>query len=168
MKIKVAGIIPESVVDGIGVRFVIFTQGCPHHCPGCHNPTTHPLDGGTEYEVSEIIDMIKEHPICSGVTISGGEPFLQAEACIAISKAAHFLHKDVWVYTGYTIEEILYSDPMGSSSLLINIDVLVDGRFDQTQKSMDCTFCGSRNQRIIDVGKTIREARVVIAHPTIQ
>lgn len=168
MKIKVAGIVPESVVDGIGVRFVIFTQGCPHHCPGCHNPSTHSLDGGTEYEVSDIIDMIKEHPICSGVTISGGEPFLQTGACIALSKAAHLLKKDVWVYTGYTLEEILYKSHLDSSVLLRNIDVLVDGRFDKSQKSLDCTFCGSKNQRIIDVGKTIREARVVIAHPTIQ
>ena len=87
MKIRIAGFEPESIVDGEGIRFVVFTQGCPHHCPGCHNPQSHDFNGGTEYDTSDIIKMIADSPLISGVTLSGGEPFCQSEACLEIAKA---------------------------------------------------------------------------------
>ena len=145
MKIRVSGLVPESIVDGEGIRFVVFTQGCPHHCEGCHNPQSHDFNSGTEYDTADIIAMIKRNPLIKGVTLSGGEPFCQSEACLEIAKAVHLMNKDVWCYTGYELHEII------DSPLLKEVDVLVDGKFILAEKSLDLRFRGSRNQRIIKV-----------------
>ena len=161
MNIRIAGFEPESIVDGDGVRFVIFTQGCPHHCPGCHNPETHDFNGGIEYDTSEIVKMFKKNPLISGITISGGEPFAQWEACLELAREAHKLGLNVWCYTGYTFESLHVSCNM-SRGLLREVDFLVDGKFNLSQKSLELKFRGSSNQRIIDVRKSIQQGSVVL------
>lgn len=156
MKIRVAGFEPESIVDGDGVRFVIFTQGCPHHCEGCHNPESHDFNGGTEYDTADIIKMIADSPLIQGITLSGGEPFCQSEACLEIAKEAHKMHLSVWCYTGYRFPEVI------GNPLLDEIDILVDGRFVKEESSLALRFKGSFNQRIIDVSKSFDRGKVVI------
>lgn len=151
--LKIAGIIRESIVDGEGLRFVVFTQGCPHHCEGCHNPQTHDPNGGYEIEVERILKEFYKNPLLQGITISGGEPFLQAKALIPLLKEIK-KSKDVVIYTGYTIEKLQsMSDPV-IDELLSYCDILIDGRFIQSEKDLTLTFRGSRNQRIIDMNKT--------------
>lgn len=156
MKIRICGFEKESIVDGYGVRFVIFTQGCPHHCPGCHNPESHDFNGGTEYDTSEIIEMMKTNPLISGITLSGGEPFCQSEACIELAKEAHKMSLNVWCYTGFTFESLI------KEPLLKEIDILVDGEFIESQKSLTLSFRGSSNQRIIDVRKSLQEREIIL------
>lgn len=155
MKIRVAGFEPESIVDGEGIRFVIFTQGCPHHCDGCHNPESHDFNGGTEYDTSDIIKMIAENPLIKGITLSGGEPFCQSEACLEIAREAHRMNLNVWCYTGYTLPEVI------RNPLLKEIDILVDGRFVKAESSLALRFKGSFNQRIIDVAESFKRGKVV-------
>ena len=156
MKIRVAGFEPESIVDGTGVRFVIFTQGCPHHCQGCHNPQSHDFNGGTEYDTSDIIKMIAKNPLIQGITLSGGEPFCQQGACLELAREAHRMDLNVWCYTGYRYEELV------GEPLLGEIDILVDGEFIESQKSLSLNFRGSTNQRVIDVPLSLKENEVVI------
>lgn len=155
MKIRICGFEPESIVDGEGIRFVVFTQGCPHHCEGCHNPQSHDFNAGTEYDTADIISMIKRNPLIQGVTLSGGEPFCQYEACLEIAKAVHQMGRNVWCYTGYELYEVI------GNPLLKEIDVLIDGKFILAEKSLDLKFRGSRNQRIIDVKESFKQHRAV-------
>ena len=106
MKIRVSGIITDSIVDGPGFRHVVFTQGCNHNCKGCHNPQTHDLNGGYFKEIDEIIEDIKNNPLLKGLTLSGGEPFLQPKECLMLAKKTKELGKDVLAYSGYTYEEL--------------------------------------------------------------
>jgi anaerobic ribonucleoside-triphosphate reductase activating protein len=144
---KIAGIVKESFVDGEGIRFAVFLQGCPHQCVGCHNPETWDVDNGVEMSVNEVVGNIETHSaeFFKGITLSGGEPFLQQEACIELIRAvkSRWWHWDVWCYTGYTYENIK------NEPLLKYIDVLVDGPFDISRKDMCCRFRGSNNQRIL-------------------
>lgn len=95
--IRISGIEPESIVDGEGIRYVIFTQGCPHHCPGCHNPQTHPFGGGKLVPIEDILDDIsKRKNWIDGITISGGEPFCQIYQCALIAEKAHEMGLSVW------------------------------------------------------------------------
>lgn len=160
MRIRIAGTAPDSTVDGNGLRYTIFTQGCCHHCPGCHNPETHDLSGGKEMDTEDIIAEFKKNPLMSGITLSGGEPFLQAKACLESAKAAHEIGKDVWAYTGYTLEELRGMADADVDALLDEVDVLVDGRFVMAERSLELRFRGSRNQRIIDMKKTGRGSPV--------
>lgn len=162
MKIRVAGITQDSIVDGEGLRFVVFTQGCPHHCPGCHNPETHSLWGGKMVDVKEIIAQMDANPLCDGLTLSGGEPFFQAYACAEIAKATKQRNKDVWCYTGYRLEEL--STVCGAEELLRWVDVLVDGRFVQSKRSLDLDWRGSTNQRVIDMNGYRSTGRVVLLY----
>ncbi|MBU5310571.1 anaerobic ribonucleoside-triphosphate reductase activating protein [Tissierella carlieri] len=150
-KIRIAGIEEESIVDGPGIRFVIFTQGCNHHCIGCHNPETHSFDGGELVDIENIVNKIKENPLLDGITISGGEPFEQSLECSILAKKVKALGLNVVTYTGYTFEEILGNKKF--RDLLLQTDLLIDGKFDISQKSMMLHFRGSTNQRIIDVKK---------------
>lgn len=103
--IQISGIEPESIVDGEGIRYVIFTQGCPHHCPGCHNPQTHPFGGGKLVSIEDILDDIsKRKNWIDGITISGGEPFCQIYQCALIAEKAHQMGLSVWCYTGYLLK----------------------------------------------------------------
>lgn len=161
MKIRLAADLqPDSIVDGEGVRTVLWTQGCPHHCQGCHNPTTHDFNGGALIEVEKVIEALKEIKNQDGLTLSGGDPVCQSEACTQIAKAAHEMGLNVWCYTGFTYETMLQNPK--HKELLKEIDVLVDGKFILEEKSYDLYFKGSRNQRIIDVKKSLTEERVVL------
>ena len=156
MQIRIAGLVPESFVDGDGIRFAIFMQGCRRNCEGCQNPETHALDGGKILDTTEIIVAIKKNPLLDGITLTGGEPFLQINAANELARAAKNLGLNVWCYTGFTFEEIK------NSPLLENIDVLVDGEFILKLRDLDLQFRGSRNQRIIDVKKTFEQKKIVL------
>ncbi len=163
MKIRIFGIVKESIVDGVGIRLAIFTQGCCHRCKGCHNPGSHSLDGGKLYETEDIIAMMN-NPLLDGITLSGGEPFLQAEACKALAEAAHERGLTVWCYTGFTYEQI-DREGLVDASLLDRVDVLVDGRFEIEKRSLDLLFRGSLNQRLIDVKKTRKAGKIFLISP---
>lgn len=161
MKIRLAADLQsDSIVDGEGIRTVVWTQGCPHHCKGCHNPSTHDFEGGALIEVEDIIEELKKLRGQDGITLSGGDPVCQSDACIEIARAAHQLGLNVWCYTGFTYEEMLRNPK--HKKLLEELDVLVDGKFILEEKSYDIYFRGSKNQRIIDVKRSLREERVVI------
>ena len=149
----------DSIVDGIGLRLVVWTQGCPHKCEGCHNPETQDYSGGEVYDVEAIIEAMNRYSYHDGVTFSGGEPFVQPLPLIEIAKAARKLDWNVWCYTGYLYEELL-EDP-DKLALLKEIDVLIDGPFVMSQKTLAVPFRGSRNQRIIDVKSSLIENRVI-------
>lgn len=161
MKIRLAAYLqPDSIVDGEGVRTVVWTQGCPHHCPGCHNASTWDFNDGALIEVDDVIKELKNIKNQDGITLSGGDPVCQADACYEISKAAHSMGLNVWCYTGFTYEQMLLNPK--ARKLLEQIDVLVDGKFIQEEKSYDIYFRGSRNQRIIDVQKSLEKEQVVL------
>jgi len=151
MKIRIAGIVEDSIVDGEGFRITVFTQGCPHNCPGCHNPNTHPATGGRDADTAEIINLIDNNPLLDGITFSGGEPFLQPSPLTKLAREAHARGLDVWSYTGSTLEELNAKKNPAIDALLQEIDVLVDGRYDEKQRDLTLNFRGSANQRIIDM-----------------
>jgi len=160
---RISGIVRESVVDGPGIRFVVFTQGCPHHCPGCHNPDTHPFDGGKLVPVSRILEEIRKNPLLKGVTLSGGEPFCQPGPLAELARAVHGDGLDVMTYSGYTFEQLCEkakTEP-DTAALLSECDVLVDGRFVEAEKSLLLKFRGSKNQRILDVVKSLAAGEAV-------
>lgn len=158
MDIRIFGTVNDSIVDGPGLRYTVFTQGCPHKCPGCHNPESHDFDGGRLVDTDEIIAQMKKNPLLDGVTLSGGEPFCQPEACLMIARAAHEAGLNVWAYSGYTYEQLLEKTP----ELLKEVDVLVDGPFILAQRSLELKFKGSRNQRLIDIKKTQQKGEIVL------
>ena len=149
---RILSVVEESVVDGPGIRTVIFTAGCPHHCKGCHNPSSWNPAGGEEIEVDEIVRRIKLSG-WDGVTISGGEPFLQSSELAKLVTACKSLGKNVWVYTGYTMEQLVAMHDEAVQTVLDYADVLVDGRFEQSLRDMGLRFRGSSNQRIIFLNK---------------
>ena len=158
MQIRIAGLVPESFVDGDGIRFAIFMQGCRRNCEGCHNPETHDLNGGRLVDTEEIISAIKKNPLLDGITLTGGEPLLQIDAAEEIARAAKNFGLSVWCYTGYTFEEL----PSDAAPLLENVDVLIDGEFVLSLRDLDLQFRGSRNQRIIDLKKTRKQNKIVL------
>lgn len=149
--VRLAGVVAESIVDGPGIRYVIFTQGCPHGCPGCHNPQTHDFAGGTDTPLQDILDAVDKNPFVRGVTLSGGEPFCQAAALLPLAVALKARGKHLMAYTGYTFEELLALPDPAVRGLLAELDLLVDGRFVEAEKSLELKFRGSANQRILDV-----------------
>ena len=153
---KIAGTVQDSIVDGPGLRFVVFAQGCVHNCVGCHNPETHDISGGEEKSVEEIIADMRKNPLTDGLTLSGGEPFLQASACATIARAAKTDGLNVWTYSGWTYEQLcaMAQSDEDCAALLNLTDVLVDGKFDNTKRSLDLRFRGSSNQRLIDMNAT--------------
>ena len=161
--IRMAGVIKESIVDGPGMRFVLFCQGCPRNCKGCHNPSTHDFNGGYPYEESRILDAIQENKLITGVTFSGGEPFYQAKALNSLADKIIEMGKDIVVYSGYTYEELLEMGKEDSSvkELLEKCRYLIDGPFVVEKKSLVLPFRGSTNQRIIDLNESFKIGRVV-------
>ena len=155
---RIANYIQDSIVDGKGLRFTLFTQGCPHHCPGCHNPQTHDFSGGRDMSVDELITIILKNPLTDGVTFSGGEPFAQAEDCIKIAKAVREKGLNVWAYSGWTFEQLLAGTP-AQRELLSLCDVLVDGPFILEQRSLNLKWRGSTNQRVLDVPKSLAQGQ---------
>lgn len=165
MQIRLSGIEPESIVDGPGYRFAIFVQGCPHACPGCHNPQTHDFSGGMLHDTRELIARLGESPLVRGVTLTGGEPMMQAEALCEIARAAKERGMNVWCYTGYTLEALLEEHDADRMRLLGLTDVLVDGPYIARERSLDLLYRGSGNQRLIDMPGTLREGRVRLFVP---
>lgn len=162
--VRLAGILPESVVDGPGLRFVVFAQGCPHHCRGCHNPETWDPAGGKEMTVKEITKLLKKRLKygIKGITLSGGEPFLQAEEMALLAGEARKMGLDVTAYTGFLYEELLEMTEPGIQELLNSIDLLIDGPFIEERKDLALAFRGSDNQRIIDLSATRVQGRIVL------
>ena len=160
-KIKVAGFAKDSIVDGPGLRFTLFTQGCPHNCKGCHNKDTHDFNGGKEYSVDEIFNEILQDKGISGVTFSGGEPFCQAEKLLPLAKKIKEKGFELAIYSGFTFEELFNIKLPYVKDLLKEADILIDGRFKIEEKSLDISFRGSKNQRILDVKKSLMSERAV-------
>ena len=161
MLIRLAGLTADSIVDGPGMRLTVFTQGCVHACPGCHNPSAHALDGGTLAETDDILAQLARNALQAGITLSGGEPFLQPEACLALAEGVHAQGKTVWAFTGWTWEELLREDDPARMALLRAVDVLVDGPFLLAERTLELPFRGSRNQRLIDVPRSLAASCVV-------
>ena len=161
MQIRLAGLTGDSIVDGQGMRLAVFTQGCVHHCEGCHNPGSHTLDGGTLTDTDDVLARLAADPLQAGITLTGGEPFLQPEACLALAQGAHALGKTVWAFTGHTWEELHAEADPARMALLRAVDVLVDGPFVLAQRTLELPFRGSRNQRLIDVARCLAEGQVV-------
>ena len=154
--IQLAGVVRESIVDGPGIRFVVFCQGCPHHCPGCHNPVTHDFDGGYPCDVSKIIDAIDQNPLLDGVTFSGGEPACQPKGFLTLAKAVKERNLNNIMYSGYTLEELteMSKSDAALADLMNLIDYLIDGRYEAELRDLTLSFRGSQNQRIIDMHQT--------------
>lgn len=154
----------DSIVDGPGLRAVIWTQGCSHNCPGCQNPSTHDFNGGGLVPLEMVYEAIDELEYHTGITFSGGDPMFQPEACNEIAIYARKKGLDIWVYSGFTFEELMEiskNKPI-YKEFLENIDVLVDGKFILEQRDLSLLFRGSRNQRLVDVKKTLKEGKVVL------
>lgn len=165
MTVRIFGFADDSIVDGPGLRFSVFVQGCRHNCEGCHNPDSHDVNGGTVYKVDDIKKMIDENPLIDGITLSGGEPFLQSKPLTALAKYAHEKGLNVMTYTGYTFEVLVdgADEENGWRGLLESSDLLVDGRFEIDKRSLDLNFKGSSNQRIIDVKKSLECGEIVLS-----
>lgn len=164
-KIRLAGPLQtDSIVDGPGIRAVLWTQGCGHHCEGCHNPETHDFHGGSNYDVEQIKKQLDTLQFHDGITLSGGDPMFQPEACYEIAKYAQKKGLNVWCYTGFTLEQLLVMSHKNKwiLKLLEQIDVMVDGKFELSQKSLNLKFKGSRNQRILNVPKSLKQHQAVI------
>ena len=165
MKIRLAAPLQnDSVVDGFGVRTVIWTQGCAHNCPFCHNPGTHDFNGGKEFTLDEIYEELDNLPKQDGITLSGGDPLYQIDAVTEIAKYAKKKGLNIWCYTGFTFEEIIKMSEEKPiyREFLDKIDVLVDGRFKIEERDLNLLFRGSRNQRLIDVKKSLDANKVVL------
>ena len=165
MKIRLAAPIQtDSIVDGAGIRTVIWTQGCSHKCKGCHNPETHDFNGGFAYDVEDLKKEIDNLKSQDGITLSGGDPMFQPEACNLIALHAKSKGLNVWCYTGFTYEKLLEmaKEKPIYKEFLGNIDVLVDGPFILSKKSFDCIFRGSTNQRLIDPKESLKSGSVQI------
>ena len=158
--LDLSGIVSDSIVDGPGIRTTIFSQGCPHHCPGCHNPETWAFGCGTQIPVEAVVEIVKSNPLCRGVTFSGGEPFAQAEPFARLARLLKDQGYEVASYSGYTFEELMKGTEE-QKQLLGCIDILIDGRFLLAQKSLEIAFRGSRNQRILDVKKSLSAGQAV-------
>ncbi|MCL2209730.1 MAG: anaerobic ribonucleoside-triphosphate reductase activating protein [Treponema sp.] len=160
---RLSGITPESFVDGPGLRFVIFTQGCLHCCPKCHNPESWDVSAGKEFTVKEIIRMIKKNrKAVQGVTFSGGEPFLQAGELAQVALAARQINWDIVTYTGFTYEELIEQENSETTALLSASDILIDGKYIHKNRTVKQPFCGSTNQRIISIAETQKTGKVVL------
>ncbi len=162
-KLRVAGFVKESIVDGPGIRYVIFTQGCSHKCFGCHNPHTHDYSGGDLVDTQDIYDDIIKNPLLKGVTISGGEPFDQAKELAKLASKLKGKDYDIISYTGYKYEYLYKMTDENNAyiELLKNTDILVDGKFEISLKNDMLNFRGSENQRIIDCRESMSTGSII-------
>ena len=161
---RIAGTVSESIVDGPGLRLTVFTQGCPHRCPGCHNPQTHDFDGGQDIALDTLLKDMCKNPFVKGVTFSGGDPLYPANreqiGALAQEIRARFPDKTIWLYTGYRFEQIT------DLPFLAAIDVVVDGPCIAAQKDTQLHWRGSANQRVIDVARTLETGAVCLHENT--
>ncbi|MEG0924714.1 MAG: anaerobic ribonucleoside-triphosphate reductase activating protein [Anaerovoracaceae bacterium] len=167
--IRIAGIVRESIVDGPGIRFVVFCQGCPHKCVGCHNVETHDFSGGYDCQIDKIVQAIDQNPLLSGVTFSGGEPVCQPEGFYALAKKIKERSLDIILFSGYTYEELLEMQKTNEAlkGLLSLVDTLIDGKYQADLRDLTLLFRGSKNQRVIDMAKT-RETGEIFLVPDYQ
>lgn len=166
MNLRLAGTVNDSIVDGPGIRLTIFTQGCPHHCAGCHNPQTHDFNGGSITDTADLLEKIKGNPLLDGVTFSGGEPFCQAEALAELGNDIKSLGLNVITYTGYTFEYLFEHKNDNSYGKLLEVtDFLIDGKFIESEKDWQLKFRGSRNQRYLDCQKSLETGSAVEIEP---
>ena len=191
LTISLFGTVPDSIVDGPGLRYAVFVQGCSHGCPGCHNPESQPAEGGTVTAISDLLADIEANGLVHDVTLSGGEPFEQPEACAVLARALKERGYGVWSFTGYLYEDLLrraqaaraerarreeaglagealpegIATDLAVGDLLDAIDVLVDGPFVESRKSLELKWCGSSNQRLIDVPATRHTGSVTLWRP---
>ncbi len=154
--LRIAGTVRESIVDGPGIRYTIFTQGCPHHCPGCHNPQTHTFEGGRDVELEELMKDICRNPMIQGVTFSGGEPFCQPGPLSELAEGLKAKGKHIMVYTGYTFEQLCAMEDPAVGKLLGLTDLRVDGPFIEQERNIELRFRGSANQRILNVPASLK------------
>ena len=161
-RIRVAGLENDSITDGPGLRFTVFVQGCDRGCDGCHNPTAQSFDGGQEISAEEIFEKIKKNPLLSGVTFSGGEPFMQAKQLLPLASLVKQASCELAVYSGYTFEELTALNNEAVMPLLKLCDTLIDGPFIKEKRNLSLRFCGSENQRTIDVQRSLTMGRAVL------
>ena len=164
-KLQLAGVVRESIVDGPGIRMTVFVQGCPHHCKGCHNPHTWSFEGGYTTSVDRILEEAAKDKLLKGITLSGGEPFTQAKALAELAEKAHAMGLNIFCYTGYTFENLYAQSEEHPEyrELLEQCDWLVDGPFIEEEMSLMLHFRGSRNQRILDVPKSLEKGEAVLS-----
>ncbi|MCI9405362.1 MAG: anaerobic ribonucleoside-triphosphate reductase activating protein [Oscillospiraceae bacterium] len=161
--IRLAGVVRESIVDGPGIRFVVFVQGCPHHCEGCHNPQSHDFSGGYDCEPEKILAEIRKNPLLDGVTFSGGEPLCQAAALLPLAKEIKKMGLNLFIYTGGVFETLLAQNDPDILALLREGDFLVDGPYIQAQRDLTLRFRGSQNQRILDLPQSLEQGEGILA-----
>ena len=164
-RLRLAGIVEDSIVDGPGLRLTLFTQGCPHDCPGCHNPETHPVNAGSFFSLEELVARYAENPLLAGVTFSGGEPFLQAGPLAELADRIHALGGTVITYTGFIFEELAHRARRDAAiaALLDATDLLIDGPYMEALRSLDIAGRGSSNQRLLD--RELRARLLALASP---
>jgi anaerobic ribonucleoside-triphosphate reductase activating protein len=160
--LTIGGIEPESIVDGPGFRYTVFVQGCNLRCPGCHNARLQPFTGGRSIAVGEILDAIRDNPLLSGLTLSGGDPFTQARVCAVLAEEVQAMGLSVVTYTGYTFEALWLANRPDWRRLIMATDVLVDGPFIRDLRNIDLRFRGSSNQRLIDVRRTFGAGKIIV------
>lgn len=160
--IRLAGSVNDSITDGPGLRYTVFVQGCPHHCEGCHNPQTWDFGGGADGTTEELLKEINENPLLSGVTLSGGEPLCQAEQLLDFAQKVKDMGLDLAIYTGFKYEYIMEHGTLAQKQLLAIADTLIDGRFEKAKRDYRLKFCGSSNQRIIDLHKSISSGKTIL------
>lgn len=163
-ELRLAGVVRESIVDGPGLRFTIFCQGCPHGCKGCHNPATHDFEGGYMCSFEKILNAIDANPLIKGVTFSGGEPFCQPQEFYELGLALKERNINLMCYSGWTYEELLEKARTEefTGKLLNILDYLVDGKFILEQRDLNLLFRGSKNQRFIDLNATRNQGKLVL------
>ena len=161
MMMRMFGLVENSYVDGPGIRMAIFFQGCLRHCEGCHNQGSWPMYGGEKIDIEVLLKKMDGDPLLTGITLSGGEPFLQPQAALTLARFAHSRGLSVWCYSGYSFEEIREWED-NRLALLKEIDVLVDGPFEIDRMSLDIPWRGSANQRLVDVKKSLEKGELVL------
>lgn len=161
--IRIAGVVRESIVDGPGLRFVVFCQGCPHNCKGCHNPITHDFAGGYDCSINKILKAIDENPLLDGVTFSGGEPVCQSAGFLALGKELVKRGLNILMFTGYTFEQLqmMKTEDANLGKLLEITDILIDGPYVEAERDLTLSFRGSRNQRILDMKLSLESGSAV-------
>ena len=160
---RLAGIVSESIVDGPGLRFTVFAQGCNMKCEGCHNPHTWDYTKGEYWKTKDVISRMLSNPLIDGLTLTGGEPFDQPVDCLELAEAAYGAGLNIWIYTGYLFEDLFEPDSMSPRWQLLSFaDVIVDGPFIKEKQSCDLRWRGSTNQRVIDVQKSINASKTVL------
>ena len=163
--VRLAGVVRESIVDGPGIRLTVFMQGCPHHCPGCHNPQTHDPNGGYDCELQKILDAVEQNPMLRGITLSGGEPFEQAKELLPLVRAVIEMGRDVVAFSGYTFEQLIEKskETPEIKEILSLCCMLVDGRFVMAERDLTLRFRGSRNQRLINAAESVNAGEVILS-----